>query len=213
MRPSVRAFVTSCLETVTLPDPVYEFGSYRASGQEELADLRPLFPGRAYVGTDAREGPGVDLVLDLHAIDLPDATVGTALVLDTLEHVRNPHRAAEELRRVLRPDGALLVSTVMDYPIHAAPSDYWRFTPQGLEAVLAPFPSVVVGHAGPARLPRTVVAVAFASEADARLLADVRASLGVWSRDVEPGWKQGIRLVAPPATLLAARRLLGMRGL
>jgi SAM-dependent methyltransferase len=213
VRPSIRAFVETCSRTLPLPDPVYEFGSYRAEGQERLADLRPLFPGRPYVGSDAREGPGVDRVLDLHALDLSDDTVGTALVLDTFEHVRYPHRAASELHRVLRPDGVLIVSTVMDYPVHAAPHDYWRFTPQGLEAVLEGFPSVVVESAGAERLPRSVVGVAFATEQPATRVAALREALASWAAAVEPHWKQTVRLVTPPVALLAARRALGMRGL
>ena len=213
MRPSIRAFVQTCIRSLPLPDPIYEFGAYRAPGQEELADLRPLFPDRRYVGTDMRPGPGVDHVLDLHAIDLPDSAVGTALVLDTLEHVREPHRAASELRRVLTPDGTALLSTVMDYPIHAAPSDYWRFTPDGLAAVLEPFAASVVAYAGPERLPRSVVAVAFAAEPDAATTAALRDALGTWARSVEPSWKQAARLWVPPVALHAARRVLGMRGL
>lgn len=213
MRPSIRAFVEACIGSMSLHEPIFEFGAYRTAGQEQLADLRPLFPGREYVGTDMRPGLGVDRVLDLHALDLPDSSVGTALVLDTFEHVRYPTRAAAELARVLAPEGVAIVSTVMDYPIHAAPSDYWRFTPDGLAAVLEPFAASVVQTAGPARLPRSVVAVAFATAPDDRTETALRAALAAWSRSVEPTWKRTVRLCVPPAALLAARRLIGMRGL
>ena len=196
-----------------LPDPVYEFGSYRAPGLEALADLRPLFPGHAYVGTDMRDGPGVDQVLDLHAIALADASVGTALVLDTFEHVRDPHRASAELHRVLRPEGVLLVSSVMDYPVHEAPADYWRFTPQGLAAVLDPFAEAVIEFTGPARLPRSVVGVAFVSAPEKDRSEALGRDLAAWARTVEPPWKATVRLLCPPVLLLAARRLLGVRGL
>ena len=45
-----------------LPAPVLEIGSYQVEGQEHIADLRSLFPGKEYVGTDFRAGPGVDRV-------------------------------------------------------------------------------------------------------------------------------------------------------
>ena len=213
MRPSIRAFVETCVGCLDLPDPVYEFGAYRAAGLEQLADMRPLFPGRAYVGTDMREGPGVDRVIDLHAIDLPDGSVGTALVLDTMEHVRDPHRAVAEIHRVLRQDGVLVISSVMSYPIHAAPDDYWRFTPQGLASLLEPFADAVVEFAGAERLPISVVGVAFNSAPAPDRREELASQLAGWSRRVEPRWKSAVRLVSPPALLIAGRRVLGVRGL
>jgi SAM-dependent methyltransferase len=213
MRPSIRAFVQTVTGLVTTPDPIVEFGAFRAPGLEQLADLRPLFPGRTYLGTDVRDGPGVDRVLDLHAIDLADGSVGTALVLDTLEHVREPQRAMRELHRVLGQDGVLVVSTVMDYPIHQAPEDYWRFTPQGLAALLEPFAAAVVQHTGDPGLPRTVAGVAFRSTPEPGTVAALEVGLRAWAESVEPRWKRSVRLVTPPVVLRGARRLLGVRGL
>ena len=34
-------------ETFVLPEPILEIGSYQVAGQEELINLRSLFPGRA----------------------------------------------------------------------------------------------------------------------------------------------------------------------
>ena len=62
---------------VRLPGPVFEFGSFQVEGQLDYADLRSLFPGKAYVGCDMRPGPGVDRVEDVSAINLPDGAAGT----------------------------------------------------------------------------------------------------------------------------------------
>src|SRR5262249_13390174 len=64
----------------------------------------------------------------------------------------------------LRPDGALFISCPFYFHIHEHPSDYWRFTPQALEILLADFPQKVVGWHGPARRPASVWAVAFREE-------------------------------------------------
>ena len=83
MRDSVKEFVSDVIETVPLKEPIYEFGSYLVPEQIELANLRSLFPGKEYIGCDMRGGPGVDRILNLHNIDLPPATAGTVLCLDT----------------------------------------------------------------------------------------------------------------------------------
>eukprot|EP00746_Dinoflagellata_sp_MGD_P081024 gnl/MRDRNA2_/MRDRNA2_32272_c0_seq1.p1 gnl/MRDRNA2_/MRDRNA2_32272_c0~~gnl/MRDRNA2_/MRDRNA2_32272_c0_seq1.p1 ORF type:complete len:294 (+),score=42.56 gnl/MRDRNA2_/MRDRNA2_32272_c0_seq1:217-1098(+) len=57
-----------------------------------------------------------------------------------LEHLRNPWMAAMEIRRVLRPGGRVLLSTVGAYPIHGVQhhgGDYFRYTPAGLRMILA----------------------------------------------------------------------------
>jgi ubiquinone/menaquinone biosynthesis C-methylase UbiE len=82
-----------------------------------------------------RDGPGVDKLLNLHDIDLPSESVGTILCFDTLEHVEYPHRALEQIYRILKPDGIAVVSSVMDFPIHDYPYDYWRFTPEAFKSI------------------------------------------------------------------------------
>ncbi len=148
-------------EAFPLPGPVLEIGSYQVEGQEAIAELRNLFPGREYVGIDVRSGPGVDFVEDVEKLSFPDASFGTVLALNTFEHVRRFWRGLDEVRRVLRPDGALLVSTPFYFHIHDYPSDYWRFTPAALEMLLADYPSKVVGWHGPETRPANVWALAF----------------------------------------------------
>jgi hypothetical protein len=48
----------------------------------------------------------------------------------------------------------------MWFPIHAYPHDYWRFTPEGMRVLLAPFDHVWVDGVGHPALPTQVVAVA-----------------------------------------------------
>ena len=86
-------------ETFDLPGPVLEIGSYQVAGQEALADLRGLFPGRPYTGLDMRPGPGVDLVADVEALPQADASVGTVLAMNTFEHVPRFWKGFAEVRR------------------------------------------------------------------------------------------------------------------
>ena len=148
-------------ETFDLPGPILEIGSYQVDGQEGIANLRGLFPGREYIGVDMRPGPGVDCVADVAHLPQADASVGAVLALSTFEHVRCFWRGFEEIRRVLRPDGALLVCCPFYFHIHNYPHDYWRFTPAALEALLEPYPSKILGWHGARNRPANVWALAF----------------------------------------------------
>jgi SAM-dependent methyltransferase len=160
MRDNVRTFVQTAAETFSLRGPIYEFGSYLVEGQEESGDLRPLFPGRQFVGCDLRPGPGVNRVEDLAALSLADGSALTILCLETLEHVFEIRRATEEMIRVLAPGGVMLIAAPLDFHIHDHPSDYWRLTPSCLTRMLAPLDAVMVGWQGAARFPHTVFGIA-----------------------------------------------------
>ena len=163
MRILIRDFVKVCADTLPIPGPVYEFGSFIVPGQEELADLRPLFPSKEYIGADMRPGPGVDVVLNLHEIDLPSASCGLVILADTIEHVEFPRQAIAEVHRTLSSDGVLLISSVMNFPIHEFPHDYWRFTPQGFQSLLSHFHTSLVQSVGRDDFPHTVVGIGFKS--------------------------------------------------
>jgi SAM-dependent methyltransferase len=161
LRPSVRRFVELCAEALPLAPPVLEFGSFQVQEpcQEDLNDLRSLFAGTDYIGADLRGGPGVDVIMDIHDAGARTGSVGTVLLLDTLEHVEFPHRALEEVHRLLAPRGTVILSSVMDFPIHEHPSDFWRFTPQGVRSLLRPFPDALVDSLGEPDFPHTVVGI------------------------------------------------------
>jgi SAM-dependent methyltransferase len=154
-------FVADLQRVVTMPDPVVEFGSFQTDPGSGVGDLRPLFAGRSFTGTDVREGPGVDLVEDLRALSFRDGSVGTALCLDTLEHCADPPQACRELARVCSPDGGVAVlSSVMLFGIHEHPHDYFRFTPDGMRALLGQgFDDVWVAGIGDPGIPVQVVGV------------------------------------------------------
>ncbi|MBA4066007.1 MAG: methyltransferase type 11 [Isosphaera sp.] len=191
----VRGVARAMVESFDLPGPVLEVGSYQVAGQQDLIDLRGLFPGREYTGVDFRPGPGVDLVADVEALPLPTGSVGTVVAFSVFEHVRRFWKGFEEVRRVLRPDGAFLVCTPFYFHVHAFPSDYWRFTPEAFDALLESYPTRVLGWHGPDRRPLNVWAAAFREAAKAPTewqFADYRRRLGEYAR--EPlGWGRRVR--------------------
>jgi SAM-dependent methyltransferase len=146
--------------------PVLDIGSYYPPGYEDLCDRRGLFPNKAYIGCDLRPGPGVNRIEDAENLRFPDSSAGAVLLLEILEHLRNPVRAIAEARRVLRDDGLLAISVPFSYRLHGFPTDYWRFTASGLHHLLQDFPETVVFSLGPRAKPATIFAVARKSKSD-----------------------------------------------
>jgi len=173
-------------ETFDLPEPILEVGSYQVPGQEEIANLRSLFPDKEFLGLDARPGPGVDVVADVEELPLHDASVGTVISMSTFEHVPRFWRGFDEVRRVLRPDGAFLVACPFYFYIHSLPGDYWRFTPQALELLLDQYPSKLSGWHGPPKRPANVWALALREEAapiSGTQFDDYRERLRLYARE------------------------------
>lgn len=139
MREEVKDYLKKVISKNKILEPICEIGSFRVKGQEKFADLRGLFPGKKYIGCDMRVGLGVDRQENVHYLTFPDNSIGTILMLDTLEHVANVYKAMDEVFRVLKPGGLVVISSVMNYPIHDYPFDYWRFTPEAFDLLLEKF--------------------------------------------------------------------------
>ena len=128
--------------------PFLEVGS-RDYG--ETQDLRPLFPGETYIGIDLSEGKGVDTTLDLtqsfDAIDeqLGQQRFGTIFSFSVMEHCDNPFLMAENMERLLKPGGRIVLSVPFAWKFHGYPSDYWRFTREGVKKL---FPRIDWGETG-----------------------------------------------------------------
>ncbi|HEX2834610.1 MAG TPA: methyltransferase domain-containing protein [Thermoanaerobaculia bacterium] len=215
MRRTIKGFAEVAARTLPIQEPIVEFGALQVPGQEQFADLRPLFPGKQYIGADMREGLGVDRVLNLHDIALESDSVGTILSLDTLEHVEFPHKAVAEMHRVLKPNGIAILSSVMDFPIHDFPYDYWRFTPEAFRSIMRPFANVFVGYAGRSNFPHTIVGVGFKG-ATPDLTAFER-DFAVWKQRQNYLWNLElpdlVKQFTPPVAVPVFSRVYGwMRG-
>lgn len=89
-----------------------------------------LFPNKLNLDIDPARKP--DLVGDVYKLPLEDNSVEGLLSVDVLEHLAYPQRAVDEMYRVLKPGGKLILITRYIFPIHDAPEDYFRYTKYGL---------------------------------------------------------------------------------
>lgn len=90
-----------------------------------------FFPNRISIDIDPKRSP--DVVGDAHDLPFSDEEFEMILCTEVLEHIKDPRRAITEMKRVLKSDGVLVLTTRFVYPIHDSPNDYWRFTKYGLE--------------------------------------------------------------------------------
>jgi SAM-dependent methyltransferase len=84
-------------------------------------------------GSEPRE---VDIVAGAYSVPLPDESADTILLTEVLEHLEEPVRALEEAHRLLRPGGAVILTTPLIFPVHGAPRDFFRYAPDGIRYVM-----------------------------------------------------------------------------
>ncbi len=100
------------------------------------------FAKQRYVAIDLAVGDAewdysrLNVMADLERLPIASASFDAALSIVTLEHVRRPHLVVEEMARVLRPGGRLLIVVPHEWEVHQAPHDYFRYTRHGLEHLL-----------------------------------------------------------------------------
>lgn len=76
----------------------------------------------------------IDSFCDLsQALPFPDESFDTVLSSDVIEHLPEPTLAFQEMGRVLKPGGKLILNTPFLYMLHEMPHDYFRYTRYSLQ--------------------------------------------------------------------------------
>lgn len=90
-----------------------------------------------HIGVDHNEMfhdcSNVDIFADAYNIPVPDGSFDCALSTDVLEHLEEPQKAFNEVSRILRGGGTLLLTVPFLYHLHEQPRDFYRYTRFGLE--------------------------------------------------------------------------------
>jgi SAM-dependent methyltransferase len=93
------------------------------------------------VDIDAARKP--DVVADIITY-APKMSYDAIVMIEVLEHVKDPGRAIENVYGLLKPGGCLFLSTPFLFPLHDRPMDFFRFTRYGLELLFGQFATVEI---------------------------------------------------------------------
>lgn len=72
---------------------------------------------------DARQAPGVDIVADVTALDRVEGRFDLVLCANLLEHVVDRTETIKNVKRLVNPEGALVLTVPNRYPLHDDPID------------------------------------------------------------------------------------------
>ncbi|HJT19316.1 MAG TPA: methyltransferase domain-containing protein [Nitrospira sp.] len=102
-----------------------------------------LRPNVVYM--DAVQYQWTDIVCTQPLLPFKDETFSAIVSQAVFEHLPDPHQAARELCRVLRPGGMIHIDTAFMQPLHGDPWHFFNMTHHGLRQVMAPFEEVRSG--------------------------------------------------------------------
>ncbi|MDD5725914.1 MAG: class I SAM-dependent methyltransferase [Patescibacteria group bacterium] len=89
----------------------------------------------SYKAFDVAQIPGVDLVGDVHASGLESSSFDSIVCTQVLEHTEKPWQVMQEINRLCRPNGTVILSVPFLIGYHPCPNDFYRFSFQGVEAL------------------------------------------------------------------------------
>jgi len=100
--------------------------------------------GSAYYGTDYPltmkgsygKSTKADFFSESTLLPFNNNTFDTLLSTQMLEHVSDPKKVIQEMGRVLKPEGIMILSAPMTWPLHEEPYDFFRYTLHGLRHLL-----------------------------------------------------------------------------
>jgi len=104
--------------------------------------FKPMFTHTRYVGVDFGQGDPawnysrLDAVARLEELPFVDGAFDAVLSIVVLEHTPEPLRVLEEMRRVMRPGGALYMVVPHMWEEHQRPFDFFRYTSGGIRYLM-----------------------------------------------------------------------------
>lgn len=103
------------------------------------APFRKYFSRAEYLTQDVSQNSrnSVDYIGDINEglPAIPDSSFDYLICTQVLEHLKRPHVAFGEFRRILKPGGKLFLTTHLCFEEHMVPYDYFRFTQYGLKSL------------------------------------------------------------------------------
>jgi SAM-dependent methyltransferase len=127
------------------PNLEEEIGEYKAyfkgkvlNAGAGMRDISSIVDGEL-INQDLADGPfnrNIQIYSPLHEIPVGDAHFDAVICNAVLEHVANPVEVVQEIHRVLKPGGYFYVCVPFLQPEHLCPTDFQRYTKDGLRKLV-----------------------------------------------------------------------------
>jgi ubiquinone/menaquinone biosynthesis C-methylase UbiE len=103
-------------------------------GEQPLRKLIESCGGN-YTSVDViqNKNNNVDIVADISSIPLPSNSFDVIICTEVLEHCFDTQKALLEMCRLLKPSGAIIITTPFNFCLHEIPYDFSRLTPFYIE--------------------------------------------------------------------------------
>ena len=99
---------------------------------------------RNIVNLDLFPNCNVDILSDIHSIPLKDDSIDGVIITGVFEHIEKPETVAKEIYRILKPNGLVFASVPFMQGYHPDPTDFQRYTIEGIQRLFYMFERVEV---------------------------------------------------------------------
>ncbi|APX96589.1 class I SAM-dependent methyltransferase [Natronorubrum daqingense] len=103
------------------------------NGGEGLSGFSDEFLQQNVIGTDIRGTEFTNFLGDIHNLPVPNGGVDAVVCQAVLEHIEQIDLAISELKRITKPSGYVYIDVPFLQGYHALPTDFRRFTSNGLQ--------------------------------------------------------------------------------
>lgn len=110
------------------------------SGNSQLSDK--------IINVDIFPYDNVDLVCNIENLPFIDNSVDIVFNIAVLEHVKEPEKVVDEIRRILKKDGVVISFFPFMQAFHASPNDFSRRTFEGMKVLYRDFEIIELKPAG-----------------------------------------------------------------
>jgi SAM-dependent methyltransferase len=128
------------LKNIKTNDFILDIGSKKSP-------YRKYINSKYYYSTDVDYSNDITFVSNIYNLPLKENSFDIILFTEVLEHLSEPGKAIENIYKVLKPNGKMVLTTRFCYPYHPDPKDFFRFTKDGLVYLTQRFSEVeIIGH-------------------------------------------------------------------
>jgi SAM-dependent methyltransferase len=87
-----------------------------------------------YIGADLPGNPDAEIIIGPEGqVPAPDGSFDCVLSTEVMEHTNDPRFYLQEVHRLVKPGGSLVLSVPAIWVYHPDPIDHWRWTIAGLQ--------------------------------------------------------------------------------